>query len=415
MKKVVIFIVLFGVFTQIQAQNIKVYKVEQRKYASEYYGERVKTSYIEGVEFIKDYNVKKLKTVEAILEFKKKYSNIDLTEESFRDIVEFMREHHLQTSIKKVDEAVDIDNLSKSDIKKQIRRKGSVQILGWDSSISSVTPLKDEYKIYLEKKKYVEDADTGKIEKKESAYVLSPEYTAYFLSEKSEEIPVKEIPISEVLKAKKYYLGSKKEDLIVYNASDEKYVLPDLEKYREEYSSFPIYIIFEYQSNKYIVSKWYLESEIVKAYLPKGSKYSNQVITSQSFSLGILTFETRLSKLIEKGVAPTLEDIEKKSKQIITIYNQANKYLPQLEKYMKMYLRYRNRMSSKDVREWKSIVNKLTSIDKEAKTILEELDNKYQLRLAATASHFEVFADNREMIQDAITMSNVAISNWYSN
>ena len=153
----------------------------------------------------------------------------------------------------------------------------------------------------------------------------------------------------------------------------------------------------------------------MKAYLPKGSKYSNQVITSQSFSLGILTFETRLSKLIEKGVAPTLEDIEKKSKQIITIYNQANKYLPQLEKYMKMYLRYRNRMSSKDVREWKSIVNKLTSIDKEAKTILEELDNKYQLRLAATASHFEVFADNREMIQDAITMSNVAISNWYSN
>ena len=55
MRKVVIFIALFGMFIQVQAQNIKVLKVEQVKKTVNYSEEVENPPYAEAIKFIKTY------------------------------------------------------------------------------------------------------------------------------------------------------------------------------------------------------------------------------------------------------------------------------------------------------------------------------------------------------------------------
>ena len=151
-----------------------------------------------------------------------------------------------------------MNKLSKSDIKRPIIKYGSIQVVGWDKTVSSKTPIKDKYDTYLSDKKYVENADLGKIKKTELDWIISPEYTADFITK-----DVYEIFLDKIQNEKEYYMNSENWDQVVYNASDNKYVMPELQKYGVKYNTMENrkYTIFEYEGNKYAVTSEHLAYE----------------------------------------------------------------------------------------------------------------------------------------------------------
>jgi hypothetical protein len=390
MKKVIIFIILCCAIIQVQAQTIVVYKVEPRKTTTKYYGEKETPYYVKSLQFVTDYETTNINEVNNILKLKEMSLETD-----FNDIVEFMKTHHLQTG-NKVDEVIDLNKLSKSDIKRQIKKYGSIQVVGWDKTVSSKTPIKDKYDTYLSDKKYVENANSGKIKKTESGWVISPEYTADFITK-----DVYEISIDKIQNEKEYYMNSENWDQVVYNASDNKYVMPELQKYGVKYNTMENrkYTIFEYEGNKYAVTSEHLayerekyKKEIEKAkleeeyqkkfeklpqkytYIKNGGLDGCDIIQSKSFKMELTIARKEL--FVEKGVA-MLDELEKDIAQIIAIYTQSNKYIPQLEKYSSIYIVKRSRMSSADINAWKAIAKQALNIDLRADKISKKLNEEY--------------------------------------
>lgn len=390
MKKVIIFIILCCAIIQVQAQTIVVYKVEPRKTTTKYYGEKETPYYVKSLQFVTDYETTNINEVNNILKLKEMSSETD-----FNDIVEFMKTHHLQTG-NKVDEVIDLNKLSKSDIKRQIKKYGSIQVVGWDKTVSSKTPIKDKYDTYLSDKKYVENANSGKIKKTESGWVISPEYTADFITNDNYEIS-----LDKIQNEKEYYMNSENWDQVVYNASDNKYVMPELQKYGVKYNTMENrkYTIFEYEGNKYAVTSEHLayerekyKKEIEEAkleeeyqkkfeklpqkytYIKNGGLDGCDIIQSKSFKMELTIARKEL--FVEKGVA-MLDELEKDIAQIIAIYTQSNKYIPQLEKYSSIYIVKRSRMSSADINAWKAIAKQALNIDLRADKISKKLNEEY--------------------------------------
>ncbi len=390
MKKVIIFIILCCAIIQVQAQTIVVYKVEPRKTTTKYYGEKETPYYVKSLQFVTDYETTNINEVNNILKLKEMSLETD-----FNDIVEFMKTHHLQTG-NKVDEVIDLNKLSKSDIKRQIKKYGSIQVVGWDKTVSSKTPIKDKYDTYLSDKKYVENADLGKIKKTELDWIISPEYTADFITK-----DVYEIFLDKIQNEKEYYMNSENWDQVVYNASDNKYVMPELQKYGVKYNTMENrkYTIFEYEGNKYAVTSEHLayerekyKKEIEEAkleeeyqkkfeklpqkytYIKNGGLDGCDIIQSKSFKMELTIARKEL--FVEKGVA-MLDELEKDIAQIIAIYTQSNKYIPQLEKYSSIYIVKRSRMSSADINAWKAIAKQALNIDLRADKISKKLNEEY--------------------------------------
>lgn len=390
MKKVIIFIILCCAIIQVQAQTIVVYKVEPRKTTTKYYGEKETPYYVKSLQFVTDYETTNINEVNNILKLKEMSLETD-----FNDIVEFMKTHHLQTG-NKVDEVIDLNKLSKSDIKRQIKKYGSIQVVGWDKTVSYKTPIKDKYDTYLSNKKYVENADSGKIKKTELDWIISPEYTADFITK-----DVYEISIDKIQNEKEYYMNSENWDQVVYNASDNKYVIPELQKYGVKYNTMENrkYTIFEYEGNKYAVTSEHLayerekyKKEIEEAkleeeyqkkfeklpqkytYIKNGGLDGSDIIQSKSFKMELTIARKEL--FVEKGVA-MLDELERDIAQIIAIYAQSNKYIPQLEKYSSIYIVKRSRMSSADINAWKAIAKQALNIDLRANKISKKLNEEY--------------------------------------
>ena len=390
MKKVIIFIILCCAIIQVQAQTIVVYKVEPRKTTTKYYGEKETPYYVKSLQFVTDYETTNINEVNNILKLKEMSLETD-----FNDIVEFMKTHHLQTG-NKVDEVIDLNKLSKSDIKRQIKKYGSIQVVGWDKTVSSKTHIKDKYDTYLSDKKYVENADLGKIKKTELDWIISPEYTADFITK-----DVYEIFLDKIQNEKEYYMNSENWDQVVYNASDNKYVMPELQKYGVKYNTMENrkYTIFEYEGNKYAVTSEHLayerekyKKEIEEAkleeeyqkkfeklpqkytYIKNGGLDGCDIIQSKSFKMELTIARKEL--FVEKGVA-MLDELEKDIAQIIAIYTQSNKYIPQLEKYSSIYIVKRSRMSSADINAWKAIAKQALNIDLRADKISKKLNEEY--------------------------------------
>lgn len=390
MKKVIIFIILCCAIIQVQAQTIVVYKVEPRKTTTKYYGEKETPYYVKSLQFVTDYETTNINEVNNILKLKEMSLETD-----FNDIVEFMKTHHLQIG-NKVDEVIDLNKLSKSDIKRQIKKYGSIQVVGWDKTVSYKTPIKDKYDTYLSNKKYVENADSGKIKKTELDWIISPEYTADFITK-----DVYEISIDKIQNEKEYYMNSENWDQVVYNASDNKYVIPELQKYGVKYNTMENrkYTIFEYEGNKYAVTSEHLayerekyKKEIEEAkleeeyqkkfeklpqkytYIKNGGLDGCDIIQSKSFKMELTIARKEL--FVEKGVA-MLDELEKDIAQIIAIYTQSNKYIPQLEKYSSIYIVKRSRMSSADINAWKAIAKQALNIDLRANKISKKLNEEY--------------------------------------
>ena len=390
MKKVIIFIILCCAIIQVQAQTIVVYKVEPRKTTTKYYGEKETPYYVKSLQFVTDYETTNINEVNNILKLKEMSLETD-----FNDIVEFMKTHHLQTG-NKVDEVIDLNKLSKSDIKRQIKKYGSIQVVGWDKTVSSKTPIKDKYDTYLSNKEYVENADLGKIKKTELDWIISPEYTADFITK-----DVYEIFSYKIQNEKEYYMNSENWDQVVYNASDNKYVMPELQKYGVKYNTMENrkYTIFEYEGNKYAVTSEHLayerekyKKEIEEAkleeeyqkkfeklpqkytYIKNGGLDGCDIIQSKSFKMELTIARKEL--FVEKGVA-MLDELEKDIAQIIAIYTQSNKYIPQLEKYSSIYIVKRSRMSSADINAWKAIAKQALNIDLRANKISKKLNEEY--------------------------------------
>ena len=390
MKKVIIFIILCCAIIQVQAQTIVVYKVEPRKTTTKYYGEKETPYYVKSLQFVTDYETTNINEVNNILKLKEMSLETD-----FNDIVEFMKTHHLQTG-NKVDEVIDLNKLSKSDIKRQIKKYGSIQVVGWDKTVSSKTPIKDKYDTYLSDKKYVENADLGKRKKTELDWIISPEYTADFITK-----DVYEIFLDKIQNEKEYYMNSENWDQVVYNASDNKYVMPELQKYGVKYNTMENrkYTIFEYEGNKYAVTSEHLayerekyKKEIEEAkleeeyqkkfeklpqkytYIKNGGLDGCDIIQSKSFKMELTIARKEL--FVEKGVA-MLDELEKDIAQIIAIYTQSNKYIPQLEKYSSIYIVKRSRMSSADINAWKAIAKQALNIDLRADKISKKLNEEY--------------------------------------
>ena len=390
MKKVIIFIILCCAIIQVQAQTIVVYKVEPRKTTTKYYGEKETPYYVKSLQFVTDYETTNINEVNNILKLKEMSLETD-----FNDIVEFMKTHHLQTG-NKVDEVIDLNKLSKSDIKRQIKKYGSIQVVGWDKTVSSKTPIKDKYDTYLSDKKYVENANSGKIKKTESGWVISPEYTADFITNDNYEIS-----LDKIQNEKEYYMNSENWDQVVYNASDNKYVMPELQKYGVKYDTMENrkYTIFEYEGNKYAVNTEHLvyerekyQKEVEEAkleeeyqkkfeklpqkytYIKNGGLDGSDIIQSKLFKMELN--DDRKKQLAKRGVA-MLDEIEKDVAQIIAVYTQANKYIPQLEKYSNIYIVKRNRMSSADINAWKAVTKKALDVDLRANKITEKLNEDY--------------------------------------
>ena len=196
MKRIIFLIALLLVFTRVQAQYIKVHKVKQVQ-RTEVYDEEVENPpYVQALKFVKEYEDGDLALINAIVEVKKMTSTTDLVEANFQSILQFLKENQLQVGGKRIDEIVDLNNVSKSDIKKQVRRYGSIQIVNWDKSISSITPIKDKYDTYLENKELVKNAKdessynqtdykdyNGKriVTKRKTISVTSPEFTVDYI------------------------------------------------------------------------------------------------------------------------------------------------------------------------------------------------------------------------------------------
>ena len=349
MKKVIIFIILCCAIIQVQAQTIVVYKVEPRKTTTKYYGEKETPYYVKSLQFVTDYETTNINEVNNILKLKEMSLETD-----FNDIVEFMKTHHLQTGIK------------------------------------------DKYDNYLYDKKYVENADLGKIKKTELDWIISPEYTADFITK-----DVYEIFLDKIQNEKEYYMNSENWDQVVYNASDNKYVMPELQKYGVKYNTMENrkYTIFEYEGNKYAVTSEHLayerekyKKEIEEAkleeeyqkkfeklpqkytYIKNGGLDGCDIIQSKSFKMELTIARKEL--FVEKGVA-MLDELEKDIAQIIAIYTQSNKYIPQLEKYSSIYIVKRSRMSSADINAWKAIAKQALNIDLRADKISKKLNEEY--------------------------------------
>jgi hypothetical protein len=390
MKKVIVFIVLLCACTCITAQTVVVYRVEPRKTTTKYYGEKGTPYYINSSQVVKDYEAKNINEVNDILKLKEMSLDTD-----FNDIVQFMKAHNIQTS-NKIDEPIDLNKLSKSDVKKQIKKYGSIQVVGWDKTVSSQTPIKDRYNTYLSNKKYVEDANSGKIKKTELGWVISPEYTADFISNDSYEIS-----LDKIQNEKEYCTNREDRDQIVYNVSDNKYVMPELQKYGVKYNTMENmkYTIFEYEGNKYAVNTEHLvyerekyQKEVEEAkleeeyqkkfeklpqkytYIKNGGLDGSDIIQSKLFKMELN--DDRKKQLAKRGVA-MLDEIEKDVAQIIAVYTQANKYIPQLEKYSNIYIVKRNRMSSADINAWKAVTKKALDVDLRANKITEKLNEDY--------------------------------------
>ena len=195
--------------------------------------------------------------------------------------------------------------------------------------------------------------------------------------------------------------NSEDRDQIVYNVSDNKYVIPELQKYGVKYNTMENrkYTIFEYEGNKYAVNTEHLvyerekyqkkveeaklEEEYQKkfeklpqkyTYIKNGGLDGSDIIPSKLFKMELN--DNRKKQLAKRGVA-MLDEIEKDVAQIIAVYTQANKYIPQLEKYSNIYIVKRNRMSSADINAWKAVTKKALDVDLRANKITEKLNEDY--------------------------------------
>ena len=405
---------LGGVEVQAQSQKTWAYRVEQRMATSEYDGDVEVPLYRETLNFVEDYEKSDLEQINNIIRLRKMCAE-KFADENFENIKKFMKEHHLQTSVKEKDEIADIDKLTKSDLKKQIRKYGWVQIIGADKPVSSEVPIADKYNLYLEKKKLLEDFETGRKSKKERKKVKTPEYMADFIVREEDSIPI------DAIKNMKVYCTDEEEKAkkLIYNHTDEKYTSPEVEKYEFYKKSCETrYLVFEYNGRKYARSQDGLEKTLIINEIKKTKKYKyvnkevvDQGIESDNFYLNIF-YHYRKERLVKYGVTTVLDDIDKKIAQLSSVYDQANKYYPLIEKYIKIYNSKRNRMSSKEMNEWNKVVDKAIEVNKKIDNIFVDINKKYDLQLP---SKFKVFSasalKHRELI-DAITSSKLAIGIW---
>lgn len=402
MKRIIFLITLLLAFTQVQAQYVKVHKVKQVQ-RTEVYDEEVENPpYVQALKFVKEYEEGDLALINAIIEVKKMTSTTDLVEANFQSILQFLKEHQLQVGGKRIDEKVDLDKVSKSDIKKQVRRYGSIQIVNWDKSTSSITPIKDKYETYLENKELVKNAKdessynqtdykdyNGKriVTKRKTISVTSPEFTVdYIIGSKTDSIPLKEIK-----NAKEYYGEGDFENqstVVVYNASDQKYVTPEYEKAKKFYHRGLPYLLFEYEGKKYAIVTWELkqakEENAILDNLPKKyGYYESEDIKSDVFEINLIPND-RKNIFAEKGIElpAMLNDIEQGAKQIIIIYNQMDKYNTQLQDYQKKISLYGKSAASKYKDPLLSVLDQVEKLNNEVKKIRDDLDRKYNLGLS---------------------------------
>jgi len=104
MKKIMILMTLLG-FVEVQAQSQKTwaYRVEQRMATSEYDGDVEVPLYRETLNFVEDYEKSDLEQINNIIRLRKMCAE-KFTDENFENIKKFMKQHHLQTSVKEKDE-----------------------------------------------------------------------------------------------------------------------------------------------------------------------------------------------------------------------------------------------------------------------------------------------------------------------
>ena len=405
-------------FVEVQAQNVLVRRVEEIKMTTNYEVEQETEAYKSTLKEIKEYETDKLAQVKTIEEAKNMSSNKEVTEDLVRNIIEFMKSHQLQTAIK--DQAVDWDNLSKSDfkkIRKQIEKYGSIQIIGWDESVSSSTPISDEYKDYLKSKNKLEKFENGTERKMEMVDKKSPEFLAEIIIEIENHTSTYDtIPVIGIQNVKEYYTSSYNKvsysdsSVIVYDVSQEKYATSDLEKYHKGYDKTQPYLVFEYEGKKYAMTpKEYdiakKEEQIFK-YLPKGiDLYYDNTIASDAFKID-LAYENRREQFAKKGAVLTtmLNDIEKGSKQIIGHYSQFMKYNNQLNEFAGKFARYRGRVSSKEKSAFLAALGQVEKINNEVKKIKDNLEKKYELDLS---KRFYVFVKDGEYEDPDKVASNI--------
>lgn len=407
-------------FVEVQAQNVLVRRVEEIKMTTNYVVEQETEAYKSTLKAVKEYEADKLAQVKTIEEVKNMSSNKEVTEDLVRSIIEFMRSHQLQTAIKNVDQVVDWDNLSKSDLKKirkQIEKYGSIQIIGWDESVSSSTPIDNEHRVYLRNKRKLEDLENGTERKMERVDKKSPEFLAEIIIEIENHTSTYDtIPVIGIQNTKEYYTSSydkvsySDSRVIVYDVSQEKYVTSDLEKYHEGYDKSQSYLVFEYEGKKYAMTpKEYdiakKEEQIFK-YLPKGiDLYYDNTIASDAFKID-LAYENRREQFAKKGAVLTtmLNDIEKGSKQIIGHYSQFMKYNNQLNEFAGKFARYRGRVSSKEKSAFLAALGQVEKINNEVKRIKNNLEKKYELDLS---KRFYVFVKDGEYEDPDKVASNI--------
>lgn len=409
---------LLGV-VEVQAQSVVVKRVEEIEMTTHYEVEQETEAYKSTLKEIKEYEADKLAQVKAIEEVKNMSSNKEVTEDLVRSIIEFMKSHQLQTAIKNVDQAVDWDNLSKSDLKKirkQIEKYGSIQIIGWDESVSSSTPIDNEHRVYLRNKRRLEDFENGTERKMEKISVESPKILVESVRIIRHDGISDTIPLKEIKNIKEYYTyGYTKElnvdsQVLVYDVSKKEYTNPDLEKYKVEYNEDRPYLVFEYEGKKYAMTpKEYdiaKEEEQIFKYLPKGiDLYYDNTIASDAFKID-LAYEDRREQFAKKGAVLTtmLNDIEKGSKQIIGHYSQFMKYNNQLNDFAGKFARYRGRVSSKEKSAFLAALGQVEKINNEVKKIKDNLEKKYELDLS---KRFYVFVKDGEYEDPDKVASNI--------
>lgn len=407
-------------FVEVQAQEVLVRRVEEAQIKTTYQEEQETEAYKNTLKAVKAYEADKLAQIKTIEEVKNMSSNKEVTEDLVLSIIEFMKSHQLQTAIKNVDQAVDLDNLSKSDfkkIRKQIEKYGSIQIIGWDESVSSSTPIDNEHRVYLRNKRKLEDFENGTERKMERVDKKSPEFLADIIIESRNYTDTHDtIPVTGIQNVKEYYTSSYNKvsysdsRVIVYDVSQEKYVTSDLEKYHKGYDKSQPYLVFEYEGKKYAMTpKEYdiakKEEQIFK-YLPKGiDLYYDNTIASDAFKIDI-AYEDRREQFAKKGAVLTtmLNDIEKRSKQIIDHYSQFMKYNNQLNDFAGKFARYRGRVSSKEKSAFLAALGQVEKINNEVKKIKDNLEKKYELDLS---KRFYVFVKDGEYEDPDKVASNI--------
>lgn len=406
-------------FVEVQAQSVVVKRVEEIEMTTHYEVEQETEAYKSTLKAVREYEADKLAQVKTIEEAKNMSSNKEVTEDLVRSIVEFMKSHQLQTAIKNIDQAVDLDNLSKSDFKKirnQIEKYGSIQIIGWDESVSSSTPIDNEHRVYLRNKRRLEDFENGTERKMEKISVESPKILVESVRIIRHDGISDTIPLKEIKNIKEYYTyGYTKElnvdsQVLVYDVSKKEYTNPDLEKYKVKYNEDRSYLVFEYEGKKYAMTpKEYdiaKEEEQIFKHLPKGiDLYYDNTIASDAFKID-LAYEDRREQFAKKGAVLTtmLNDIEKGSKQIIGHYSQFMKYNNQLNDFAGKFSRYRGRVSSKEKSAFLAALGQVEKINNEVKKIKDNLEKKYQLDLS---KRFYVFVKDGEYEDPDKVASNI--------